>query len=59
MHTRGSSHRHTMASTEEIQDMQQSISQPPIRMRRTGLHTVMERQQPGIYVHAKCKSLTF
>ncbi|KAG1714836.1 Serine/threonine-protein kinase SIK3 [Nymphon striatum] len=57
MYTRGSSHRHTMASTDEIQDMQQSIGQPPTRMRRTGLHTVMEQQLPGINVHAKCKDV--
>jgi hypothetical protein len=55
MHGRGNSKRHTLAlgSAEEVQEVQRKMQQQqpqqqqqPIRTRRTGLHTVMERP-PG------------
>jgi predicted alpha/beta superfamily hydrolase len=57
MHGRGNTKRHTLAlgSAEEVQEaqrkmvqqqQQQQQQQQPMRTRRTGLHTVMERP-PG------------
>jgi hypothetical protein len=54
MHGRGNSKRHTLAlgSAEEVQEAQRKMQQQqpqqqqPMRTRRTGLHTVMERP-PG------------
>ena len=58
MNRRGNAKRHTlaMASAEEVQEAQRKMAQQqqqqqqqqqPIRTRRTGLHTVMERP-PGM-----------